>query len=214
MTFGGQTALNVGIQLQSEFAELGVRVLGTPIDAIVVTEDRELFARRMASIGEQCAKSFSATNTEDAIAAGTKIGYPLIIRAAYALGGLGSGFAEDEAQLVQICTNAFAVSPQVLVERSMKGWKEIEYEVVRDCMDNCITVCNMENFDPLGIHTGDSIVVAPSQTLTDADYYRLRNTAVKVIRNLGIVGECNIQYAVNPDSNEFCIIEVNARLSS
>ncbi|KAG9736856.1 bifunctional carbamoylphosphate synthetase/aspartate transcarbamylase, partial [Aureobasidium melanogenum] len=199
-TFGGQTALSVGIQLKDEFESLGVKVLGTQIDTVITTEDRELFARAMESIGEKCAMSASANNMEEAIAAGKQIGFPLIIRAAYALGGLGSGFADNEEQLVELCNKAFAASPQVLIERSMKGWKEIEYEVVRDCQDNCITVCNMENFDPLGIHTGDSIVVAPSQTLSDKDFMMLRRTAVNVIRHLGVVGECNIQYALNPDS--------------
>ncbi|KAL8830680.1 MAG: hypothetical protein Q9170_005633 [Blastenia crenularia] len=213
VTFGGQTALQVGIQMKDEFAALGVQVLGTPIDTIVTTEDRELFARSMESIGEKCAKSASASSTEEALQVVQSIGFPVIVRAAYALGGLGSGFAYDEKQLVGLCNKAFAASPQVLIERSMKGWKEIEYEVVRDARDNCITVCNMENFDPLGIHTGDSIVVAPSQTLSDADYNMLRNTAVNVIRHLGVVGECNIQYALNPFSQEYCIIEVNARLS-
>ncbi|KAK3627337.1 Carbamoyl-phosphate synthase [Elasticomyces elasticus] len=213
VTFGGQTALQVGIQLKDEFEELGVKVLGTPIDTIITTEDRELFARSMESIGAPCAKSKSASNVEEALAAVEEIGYPLIIRAAYALGGLGSGFAENKEELLDLCNKAFAASPQILIERSMKGWKEIEYEVVRDAHDNCITVCNMENFDPLGIHTGDSIVVAPSQTLSDEDYNMLRTTAVRVIRHLGVVGECNIQYALNPDSREYCIIEVNARLS-
>jgi carbamoyl-phosphate synthase/aspartate carbamoyltransferase len=212
-TFGGQTALSVGIELKDEFEGLGVKVLGTQIDTVITTEDRELFARAMESIGEKCAMSASANNMEEAIAAGKKIGFPLIIRAAYALGGLGSGFADNETELRELCNKAFAASPQVLIERSMKGWKEIEYEVVRDCQDNCITVCNMENFDPLGIHTGDSIVVAPSQTLSDKDFMMLRRTAVNVIRHLGVVGECNIQYALNPDSREYCIIEVNARLS-
>jgi len=213
VTFGGQTALQVGIQLKDEFESLGVQVLGTQIDTIITTEDRELFARRMESIGEKCAKSASASSTREAKQVVKAIGFPVIVRAAYALGGLGSGFAEDEQQLVDLCDKAFAASPQVLIERSMKGWKEIEYEVVRDARDNCITVCNMENFDPLGIHTGDSIVVAPSQTLSDKDYNMLRTTAVNVIRELGVVGECNIQYALNPDSREYCIIEVNARLS-
>ncbi|KAJ7207910.1 hypothetical protein GGX14DRAFT_634388 [Mycena pura] len=213
VTFGGQTALNVGIKLKDEFEALGVKVLGTPIQTIITTEDRQLFAAAMAEIGEKCAESSTATNQEEAIAAAQAIGFPVIVRAAYALGGLGSGFAQDEAQLKALCAKAFATSPQVLVERSMKGWKEIEYEVVRDCRDNCITVCNMENFDPLGIHTGDSIVVAPSQTLSDSDYNMLRTTAVNVIRHLGVVGECNIQYALNPASQEYCIIEVNARLS-
>jgi carbamoyl-phosphate synthase/aspartate carbamoyltransferase len=212
-TFGGQTALSVGIQLKDEFEALGVKVLGTPIDTIITTEDRELFARSMDSIGEKCAKSASANNVEEAMHVVKDIGFPVIVRAAYALGGLGSGFANNEAELLDLCNKAFAASPQVLIERSMKGWKEIEYEVVRDCQDNCITVCNMENFDPLGIHTGDSIVVAPSQTLSDEDYNMLRTTAVNVIRHLGVVGECNIQYALNPFSKEYCIIEVNARLS-
>jgi len=213
VTFGGQTALSVGIKMKDEFEGLGVKVLGTPIQTIITTEDRELFAQAMAEIGEHCAESASAVNIEECTAAAKKIGYPVIVRAAYALGGLGSGFAHDEGELVELCSRAFATSPQVLIERSMKGWKEIEYEVVRDCRDNCITVCNMENFDPLGIHTGDSIVVAPSQTLSDADYNMLRTTAINVIRHLGVVGECNIQYALNPDSQEYCIIEVNARLS-
>lgn len=213
VTFGGQTALQVGIQLKDEFEGLGVKVLGTPIDTIITTEDRELFARSMDSIGEKCAKSASASNVDEAMHVVKDIGFPVIVRAAYALGGLGSGFANNEDELLDLCNKAFAASPQVLIERSMKGWKEIEYEVVRDAQDNCITVCNMENFDPLGIHTGDSIVVAPSQTLCDEDYNMLRTTAVNVIRHLGVVGECNIQYALNPFSREYCIIEVNARLS-
>ncbi|KAL8953525.1 MAG: hypothetical protein Q9222_000628 [Ikaeria aurantiellina] len=213
VTFGGQTALQVGIQMKDEFADLGVTVLGTPIDTIITTEDRELFARSIESICEKCAKSASASSTEEALNVVKSIGFPVIVRAAYALGGLGSGFAYDEMQLKELCDKALAASPQVLIERSMKGWKEIEYEVVRDAHDNCITVCNMENFDPLGIHTGDSIVVAPSQTLSDEDYNMLRTTAVNVIRHLGVVGECNIQYALNPFSREYCIIEVNARLS-
>ncbi|KAG8894790.1 hypothetical protein FRC01_012747, partial [Tulasnella sp. 417] len=213
VTFGGQTALNVGVKLKDEFAGLGCKVLGTPIETIITTEDRALFAQAMEEIGEKCAESATATSPDEATQAAATIGYPVIVRAAYALGGLGSGFAQDEAQLRALCEKAFATSPQVLVEKSMKGWKEIEYEVVRDCRDNCITVCNMENFDPLGIHTGDSIVVAPSQTLSDVDYNMLRTTAINVIRHLGVVGECNIQYALNPTSQEYCIIEVNARLS-
>jgi carbamoyl-phosphate synthase / aspartate carbamoyltransferase len=213
VTFGGQTALQVGIQLKDEFEKLGVKVLGTPINTIITTEDRELFARSMDSIGEKCAKSASASSVEEAMTVVKDIGFPVIVRAAYALGGLGSGFANNEDELLDLCHKALAASPQVLIERSMKGWKEIEYEVVRDAQDNCITVCNMENFDPLGIHTGDSIVVAPSQTLSDEDYNMLRTTAVNVIRHLGVVGECNIQYALNPFSREYCIIEVNARLS-
>lgn len=213
VTFGGQTALQVGIQLKDEFEGLGVKVLGTPIDTIITTEDRELFARSMESIGEKCAKSASASSIDEAMEVVKDIGFPVIVRAAFALGGLGSGFANNEQELLDLCKIAFAASPQVLIERSMKGWKEVEYEVVRDARDNCITVCNMENFDPLGIHTGDSIVVAPSQTLSDEDYNMLRTTAVNVIRHLGVVGECNIQYALNPFSREYCIIEVNARLS-
>jgi carbamoyl-phosphate synthase/aspartate carbamoyltransferase len=212
-TFGGQTALNVGIKIKEDLVSLGVKILGTPIDTIITTEDRDLFARAMEEIGEKCAPSASATTWEEALAATKRIGFPVIVRAAFALGGLGSGFAKDEEELYKLCQAAFANSPQVLVEKSMKGWKEIEYEVVRDCRNNCITVCNMENFDPLGIHTGDSIVIAPSQTLDDADYNMLRTTAVNVIRHLGVVGECNIQYALNPYSKEYCIIEVNARLS-
>ncbi|KAI9220090.1 hypothetical protein BC828DRAFT_406120 [Blastocladiella britannica] len=213
VTFGGQTALNCGVAMKHEFAGLGVKVLGTQISTIEITEDRELFAQALKEIDEKCAESDSAVNIDEAIAAAKRIGYPVIVRAAYTLGGLGSGFANNDEELLDLCAVAFASSPQVLVERSMKGWKEVEYEVVRDINDNCITVCNMENFDPLGIHTGDSIVVAPSQTLTDEDYNMLRTTATNVIRHLGVVGECNIQYALNPVSREYCIIEVNARLS-
>ncbi|CCH59599.1 hypothetical protein TBLA_0B07830 [Henningerozyma blattae CBS 6284] len=213
VTFGGQTALSVGIEMKDEFESLGVQVLGTPIETIITTEDRELFANAMDEINEKCAKSHAASSVEEALTAVKDIGFPVIVRAAYALGGLGSGFANNEQELIDLCKVALASSPQVLVEKSMKGWKEVEYEVVRDAFDNCITVCNMENFDPLGIHTGDSIVVAPSQTLSDEDYNMLRTTAVNVIRHLGVVGECNIQYALNPFSKEYCIIEVNARLS-
>ncbi|RCI03295.1 hypothetical protein CU098_003521, partial [Rhizopus stolonifer] len=213
VTFGGQTALGVGIAMKDEFEGLGVKVLGTQIDTVITTEDRDLFAQALYEINEKCAQSSSAVTVDEALVAAKEIGFPVICRAAFALGGLGSGFADNEKELVDLCNKAFAVSPQVLIEKSMKGWKEIEYEVVRDCQDNCITVCNMENFDPLGIHTGDSIVVAPSQTLSDEDYNMLRTTAVNVIRHLGVVGECNIQYALNPFSKEYCIIEVNARLS-
>ncbi|KAI9265684.1 hypothetical protein EDC94DRAFT_692795 [Helicostylum pulchrum] len=213
VTFGGQTALSVGIALKDEFESLGVKVLGTSIDTIITTEDRDLFNDALAEINEKSAPASSAITIDEALEAANRIGYPVICRAAYALGGLGSGFADNDKELVALCNKAFATSPQVLIEKSMKGWKEIEYEVVRDCRDNCITVCNMENFDPLGIHTGDSIVIAPSQTLSDDDYNMLRTTAVNVIRHLGVVGECNIQYALNPFSKEYCIIEVNARLS-
>eukprot|EP00127_Corallochytrium_limacisporum_P001679 Clim_evm16s77 gene=Clim_evmTU16s77 len=213
VSFGGQTALNCGVAIKEDLKRLGVRVLGTPLEAVELTEDRAMFASLMREIGEKVAVSESATNVEDSVVAAERIGYPVIVRAAYALGGLGSGFANNRKQLVDLCTTAFSTSPQVLIERSMKGWKEVEYEVVRDINDNCITVCNMENFDPLGIHTGDSIVVAPSQTLNDREYHMLRNCAIKVIRRLGVVGECNIQYALNPESEEYCIIEVNARLS-
>jgi carbamoyl-phosphate synthase/aspartate carbamoyltransferase len=213
VTFGGQTALNVGVAMRDEFDKLGVKILGTPIETIMWTEDRDLFAKKMLEIGEKCAPSRTANNIKEALAAVSAIGYPVIIRAAYALGGLGSGFANNQEEFVELCQKAFASVPQVLVEKSLKGWKEVEYEVVRDCIDNCITVCNMENFDPLGIHTGDSIVIAPSQTLSDHDYNLLRNTAIKVIRHLKVVGECNIQYALDPNSDEYFIIEVNARLS-
>ncbi|KAN0059974.1 Carbamoyl-phosphate synthase [Thecaphora frezii] len=212
-TFGGQTALNVGIKIKEDLKAMGVKILGTPIETIITTEDRDLFSKAMEEIGERCAPSAAANNWEEALTASRTIGFPVIVRAAFALGGLGSGFASDEDELRKLCSAAFANSPQVLVEKSMKGWKEVEYEVVRDCRNNCITVCNMENFDPLGIHTGDSIVIAPSQTLSDDDYNMLRTTAVNVIRHLGVVGECNIQYALNPHSREYCIIEVNARLS-
>ncbi|KTW28469.1 carbamoyl-phosphate synthase, large subunit [Pneumocystis carinii B80] len=213
VTFGGQTSLNVAIRLKDEFERLGVKVLGTPISTIIMTEDRELFARSMKEINEKCAISASASNIKDAMKVANDIGYPVIVRAAYALGGLGSGFADNATQLYELCSKAFIISPQVLIEKSMKGWKEIEYEILRDCRDNCIAICNMENFDPLGIHTGDSVVVAPSQTLSNEDYNMLRTTAINVVRHLGVVGECNIQYALNPFSKEYYIVEVNARLS-
>ncbi|TKR93417.1 hypothetical protein L596_007878 [Steinernema carpocapsae] len=214
-TFGGQTALNCAIDLFKEgiFEQYGVQVLGTPIRTIMNTEDRELFNAEMAAIDEKVAPSQAATTIEGAVAAAKTLGYPVLVRAAFALGGLGSGFAENEEELVKIAQQALAHSKQVLIDKSLKGWKEVEYEVVRDAYDNCITVCNMENVDPLGIHTGESVVVAPSQTLSDAEYNRLRTTALKVIRHLGIIGECNIQYALNPFSLEYYIIEVNARLS-
>ncbi|KAK0425292.1 hypothetical protein QR680_009128 [Steinernema hermaphroditum] len=214
-TFGGQTALNCAIDLFKEgvFEQYGVQVLGTPIRTIMNTEDRELFNAEMAAIDEKVAPSQAATTIEGAVQAAETLGYPVLVRAAFALGGLGSGFAENQEQLLKIAQQALAHSRQVLIDKSLKGWKEVEYEVVRDAYDNCITVCNMENVDPLGIHTGESVVVAPSQTLSDKEYNRLRTTALKVIRHLGIIGECNIQYALNPHSLEYYIIEVNARLS-
>eukprot|EP00002_Diphylleia_rotans_P011231 TRINITY_DN2224_c0_g1_i1.p1 TRINITY_DN2224_c0_g1~~TRINITY_DN2224_c0_g1_i1.p1 ORF type:complete len:1448 (-),score=374.15 TRINITY_DN2224_c0_g1_i1:403-4746(-) len=215
LSCGGQTALNCGIELDQSgvLREHGVRVLGTPVSTIIATEDREIFSQKLAEIGVRVAPSASATTIEGAKQVAAQIGYPVILRAAFALGGLGSGFADNEEELVKLAEKALASSEQVLIDKSLKGWKEIEYEVVRDCMNNCITVCNMENFDPLGIHTGDSIVIAPSQTLSNEEYYMLRTLAIKVIRHLGVVGECNIQYALDPLSEEVFVIEVNARLS-
>lgn len=215
MTFGGQTALNCGVELYkgNHLQRLGIRVLGTPVETILDTEDRERFNSRLAEIGEPYADSHACQTIEECVVAANDVGYPVIIRAAFALGGLGSGFADNEDQLKTLASRAFTGSSQVLVERSMKGWKEIEYEVVRDAYDNCVTVCNMENFDPLGVHTGDSIVVAPSQTLSDTEYHMLRNAAIRTVRHLGVVGECNIQYALHPTSLKYCVIEVNARLS-
>lgn len=215
LAFGGQTALNCGVALyQSGVLEkYAVRVLGTPVQAIMDTEDRELFVRRLDEIGVKTIKSEAVETIEDARRAATELGYPVIIRAAYALGGLGSGFCDNEEELNVLAEKAFSFSPQVLVEKSLKGWKEVEYEVVRDRYDNCITVCNMENFDPLGIHTGESIVIAPSQTLSNTDYHKLRELAIRIIRHIGIVGECNVQYAYDPDSEDYRVIEVNARLS-
>lgn len=215
VSMGGQTALNVGVELwrRGELQKAGVQVLGTQIPVIEATEDREIFSEKLKEIGETIALSYSATSIDEALVAANKIGYPVLIRAAYALGGLGSGFAADDDELKEMAAKAFTTSNQILIDQDLRGWKELEYEVVRDSSDNCITVCNMENFDPLGIHTGDSIVVAPSQTLTNREYFMLRRTALKVVRHLGIVGECNIQYALHPDSERYCIIEVNARLS-
>jgi len=187
--------------------------LGTPVKSIIDSEDRKLFAERISEIGEEVAPSRIVENVAEAVAAAKELGFPVLARAAYALGGLGSGFADNEAELTALAKTAFAHSTQVIVDKSLKGWKEVEYEVVRDAYDNCVTVCNMENLDPLGIHTGESFVVAPSQTLSNREYHMLRSTAIKIIRHLGVVGECNIQYALNPKSQEYYIIEVNARLS-
>uniref|UniRef100_A0A4W6DF73 Multifunctional protein CAD n=1 Tax=Lates calcarifer TaxID=8187 RepID=A0A4W6DF73_LATCA len=215
LTFGGQTALNCGVELTKlgVLEKYKVKVLGTPVASIEMTEDRKIFVEKMEEINEHVAPSEAALSVEQAVAAAERLGFPVLVRSAFALGGLGSGFANNKEELTSLVTSAFAHTSQVLVDKSLKGWKEIEYEVVRDAYDNCVTVCNMENIDPLGIHTGESIVVAPSQTLNDREYNMLRNTAIKVIRHLGIVGECNIQYALNPESEQYYIIEVNARLS-
>ena len=215
LSFGGQTALNCGVALYRSgvLEKYNVQVLGTPVETIINTEDRELFVRQLDQIDVKTIKSEACETIEEARHAAAELGYPVIIRAAYALGGLGSGFCDDEEQLNVLAEKAFSFSPQVLVEKSLKGWKEIEYEVVRDRYDNCITVCNMENFDPLGIHTGESIVIAPSQTLTNSEYHKLRALAIRIIRHLGIVGECNVQYAFDPESEDYRVIEVNARLS-
>ncbi|MCI6415558.1 MAG: carbamoyl-phosphate synthase (glutamine-hydrolyzing) large subunit [Butyricimonas virosa] len=215
LSFGGQTALNCGVALYKSgvLEKYNVQVLGTPVQAIIDTEDREIFAGKLAEINVKTPKSIAASDMEEAFAAVDKLGFPVIIRAAYTLGGLGSGFCSNKKELERLATSAFSYSPQVLVEESLKGWKEVEYEVVRDKYDNCITVCNMENFDPLGIHTGESIVVAPSQTLSNSEYHKLRSIAIKIIRHIGIVGECNVQYALDPNSEDYRVIEVNARLS-
>jgi carbamoyl-phosphate synthase large subunit len=215
LSFGGQTALNCGVELYEKgiLEKYGVKVLGTPVQAIIDTEDRDLFVKRLDEIDVKTIKSEACSTVEEVQQAAHKLGFPVILRAAYALGGLGSGFCDNEEQLLAQAEEAFSFSPQVLVEKSLKGWKEIEYEVVRDRYDNCITVCNMENFDPLGIHTGESIVVAPSQTLTNSEYHKLRALAIKIIRHIGIVGECNVQYALDPNSEDYRVIEVNARLS-
>lgn len=215
LSFGGQTALNCGVALYKlgVLEKYNVQVLGTPVQAIIDTEDREIFAGKLAEINVKTPKSIAASNMEEAFAAVDKLGFPVIIRAAYTLGGLGSGFCSNKEELERLAASAFSYSPQVLVEESLKGWKEVEYEVVRDKYDNCITVCNMENFDPLGIHTGESIVVAPSQTLSNSEYHKLRSIAIKIIRHIGIVGECNVQYALDPNSEDYRVIEVNARLS-
>ena len=215
LAFGGQTALNCGVALYQAgvFEKYNVQVLGTPVQAIIDTEDRELFVDRLNEIDVKTIKSEAVENAEDARRAARELGYPVIVRAAYALGGLGSGFCDNEEELNVLVEKAFSFSPQVLVEKSLRGWKEVEYEVVRDRYDNCITVCNMENFDPLGIHTGESIVIAPSQTLSNTDYHKLRELAIRIIRHIGIVGECNVQYAYDPQSEDYRVIEVNARLS-
>ncbi|VVB98780.1 Pyruvate carboxylase subunit A [uncultured archaeon] len=215
LSFGGQTALNCGFELEKAgvLKKHGVKVLGTPVKSIELTEDRALFNRELKKIGVDVPKSIAVTTAADALDAGKKIGYPLMVRVAFALGGKGSGIVKTEAELKDTAEKAFKSAPQILVEECLAGWKEIEYEVVRDCFDNCITVCNMENFDPLGIHTGESIVVAPSQTLDNHEYHNLRELSIKVIRHLGIVGECNIQYALDPESDAYRVIEVNARLS-
>jgi carbamoyl-phosphate synthase large subunit len=215
LSFGGQTALNCGVELYRKgvLEKYGVQVLGTPIQAIIDTEDRDLFVRRLDEIGVKTIKSVACSTVKEVQQAAHKLGFPVILRAAYALGGLGSGFCDDDDELTAQADEAFSFSPQVLVEKSLRGWKEIEYEVVRDRYDNCITVCNMENLDPLGIHTGESIVVAPSQTLSNSEYHKLRELAIKIVRHIGIVGECNVQYALDPNSEDYRVIEVNARLS-
>ena len=215
ISMGGQTALNCGVEMYNNgtLAKYGVQVMGTPVETVIATEDREIFNQKLKEIGEKIAQSATACTIEEAKKVALVIGYPVMIRAAYALGGLGSGICNDELILEEKTKIALALSPQILVEKSLLGWKELEYEVVRDGADNCITVCNMENFDPLGVHTGDSIVLAPSQTLSNREYHMLRETAIKVVRHLGVVGECNIQYALDPKSLDYCIIEVNARLS-
>ena len=215
LSFGGQTALNCGTELFKAgiFEKYNVRVLGTPVTAIMDTEDRELFVKKLDEIDVKTPSSIAVSGVDEAIEAAGKLGFPVIIRAAYTLGGQGSGFASNTEELRTLASKAFSYSNQILVEESLKGWKEVEYEVVRDKYDNCITVCNMENFDPLGIHTGESIVVAPSQTLTNSEYHKLRELSIRIIRHIGIVGECNVQYALAPDSEDYRVIEVNARLS-
>ncbi|MBP6175097.1 MAG: carbamoyl-phosphate synthase large subunit [Fermentimonas sp.] len=215
LAFGGQTALNCGVELYKSgiFEKYSVKVLGTPVQAIMDTEDRDLFVKKLNQIDVKTIKSYAVSTTNEALEAAEKLGYPVIVRAAYALGGLGSGFCNNEKELKELSVKALNYSDQLLIEKSLKGWKEIEYEVVRDRFDNCITVCNMENFDPLGIHTGESIVVAPSQTLTNSEYHKLRELAIKIVRHIGIVGECNVQYALDPESEDYRVIEVNARLS-
>jgi len=215
LTFGGQTALNLGVNMDKMgiFDRYGVKVLGTSIKTLETSEDRDLFSKALKEINIPIAESVAVATTDEALAAAEQVGYPIIVRSAYALGGLGSGFANNADELRNLSARSLTLSPQILVEKSLKGWKEAEYEVVRDASDNCITVCNMENFDPLGVHTGDSIVVAPSQTLSDEEYHMLRTAAIKIVRHLGVVGECNVQYALQPDGLDYRVIEVNARLS-
>ncbi|MEE4213669.1 MAG: ATP-grasp domain-containing protein, partial [Bacteroidales bacterium] len=215
LAFGGQTALNCGTTMFREgtLEKYDVRVLGTPVQAIMDTEDRELFVNKLKQIDVKTPESIAVKSVDEALAAADKLGYPIIIRAAYTLGGQGSGFCSNRDELLQLAGRAFSYTGQILVEESLKGWKEVEYEVVRDRFDNCITVCNMENFDPLGIHTGESIVVAPSQTLTNREYHKLRELSIKIIKHIGVIGECNVQYALDPGSEDYRVIEVNARLS-
>ncbi|MCK5322118.1 MAG: carbamoyl-phosphate synthase large subunit, partial [Candidatus Aenigmarchaeota archaeon] len=215
LSFGGQTALNCGVELYKKgiLSKYKIKVLGTPVETIINTEDRDLFVKKLDEIGVKTPVGIATKNTKDALAAAEKIGYPVMIRSAFALGGMGSGMAKNKRDLKNLLIKAFSYSNQILIEKYLGGWKEIEYEVVRDEFDNCITVCNMENFDPLGIHTGESIVIAPSQTLTNSEYHKLREIAIKTIRHLGIIGECNIQYALNPENEDYRVIEVNARLS-
>ncbi len=215
LAFGGQTALNCGVEMYEAgiFEKYNIQVLGTPVQSIIDTEYREICVNKLNEINVKTAISIATTSIDEAMKAANEIGYPVILRAAYTLGGQGSGFCNNDEELKELAKTAFSFSPQVLVEESLKGWKEVEYEVVRDKFDNCITVCNMENFDPLGIHTGESIVVAPSQTLTNSEYHKLREIAIKVIKKIGVVGECNVQYALDPNSEDYRVIEVNARLS-
>ena len=215
LAFGGQTALNCGIELfnAGTLEKYNLKVLGTPIETIIKTEDREIFANELRKIDVKTPNSVAVGSIDAALVAAGKLGFPIIVRAAFTLGGQGSGFCNNMDELRSLAENALSYSSQILVEESLKGWKEVEYEVVRDAYDNCITVCNMENLDPLGIHTGESIVIAPSQTLTNSEYHKLRSLALKIIRHLGVVGECNVQYALNPNSEDYRVIEVNARLS-
>src|SRR5690554_1020050 len=215
LAFGGQTALNCGVALFENgiLEKYNVEVVGTPVQSIIDTEDRDIFSKMLAEINIKTPQSIAASTMEEAYAAAEQVGFPIIIRAAYTLGGLGSGFCANDEELEALASKAFSYSPQILIEESIKGWKEVEYEVVRDAYNNCITVCNMENFDPLGIHTGESIVVAPSQTLSNSEYHKLRELAIKIVRHMGIVGECNVQYALDPESEDYRVIEVNARLS-